>query len=313
MLKTVILFLLQASLIFPASGWGFRKSKSKSDEPKQAPKPERTIPEDLQILMDSYSDLKIQAEFDKEKNDWIIKFENYGTPHTFHWAEGSVLPEEELINREEYWHVVYKYSNELRDPKTFTDEEIARLKEYGTVKNRRKAPGTPMFFFDAVYSSYSRAKIEPHIITTKFLGKGTRVHERILEPLKNVEAKILKAEKTSPEVKVFIKELKSAAAYNWRQIDGTKRKSFHSLGIAIDLLPVAYHGGEVFWSWARDKNPDKWMMTSIKGRWMPPKEVIDAFESEGFIWGGYWAIWDNMHFEYHPELIAKMKTKENID
>lgn len=42
-------------------------------------------------------------------------------------------------------------------------------------------------------------------------------------------------------------------------------------------------------------------------------DASKAFESEGFIWGGYWAIWDNMHFEYHPELIAKMKTKENID
>ncbi|MBQ9624309.1 MAG: M15 family metallopeptidase, partial [Treponema sp.] len=25
---------------------------------------------------------------------------------------------------------------------------------------------------------------------------------------------------------------------------------------------------------------------------------------EGFIWGGYWVIFDNMHFEYHPELIG---------
>ena len=34
------------------------------------------------------------------------------------------------------------------------------------------------------------------------------------------------------------------------------------------------------------------------------KSATDHF-SEGFIWGGYWAIWDNMHFEYHPELRAK--------
>ncbi|MDY2825712.1 MAG: M15 family metallopeptidase, partial [Treponema sp.] len=35
----------------------------------------------------------------------------------------------------------------------------------------------------------------------------------------------------------------------------------------------------------------------------PPQEIIDIFASEGFIWGGTWAVWDNMHFEYHPELI----------
>ncbi|MDR3191497.1 MAG: M15 family metallopeptidase, partial [Treponema sp.] len=27
-----------------------------------------------------------------------------------------------------------------------------------------------------------------------------------------------------------------------------------------------------------------------------------AFENEGFIWGGKWGLYDNMHFEYRPEL-----------
>ena len=36
---------------------------------------------------------------------------------------------------------------------------------------------------------------------------------------------------------------------------------------------------------------------------MPPEEVISIFESEGFIWGGKWDIWDNIHFEYHPEIL----------
>jgi len=34
-----------------------------------------------------------------------------------------------------------------------------------------------------------------------------------------------------------------------------------------------------------------------------PDIVIDIFEKEGFIWGGKWTVWDNMHFEYRPELI----------
>ena len=45
------------------------------------------------------------------------------------------------------------------------------------------------------------------------------------------------------------------------------------------------------------------MLIPLKSRWMPPAAVIKAFEDEGFIWGGRWAIWDNMHFEYHPELL----------
>jgi hypothetical protein len=31
--------------------------------------------------------------------------------------------------------------------------------------------------------------------------------------------------------------------------------------------------------------------------------VIRIFEEEGFIWGGKWAMYDTMHFEYHPELL----------
>lgn len=298
MLKKFILCVLQVSLLFPIFGWGFKKNK-KNDTKTEL----KVIPIELQTLIDSYPFLNIQAEFNKEENDYILQFTNNSKNFIFYWAQGSVLPEEELQNKNNYWKLIYKYNNVLKDPSTYTEDEITMLKDYGTVKNRKKSPGTPMFFFDAIYSSFSRKTIENHIISTSFLGKPTRVHENIIVPLKNVERKILEAEENSQKVKVFIKELKSAAAYHWREIDGTKRKSFHSLGIAIDLLPVAYHGGEVFWSWARDKNPQGWMKTPLHKRWMPPKEVIDAFESEGFIWGGYWAIWDNMHFEYHPEII----------
>jgi hypothetical protein len=36
---------------------------------------------------------------------------------------------------------------------------------------------------------------------------------------------------------------------------------------------------------------------------MPPKAVIEAFERGGFLWGGKWFLFDNMHFEYRPELL----------
>ena len=34
---------------------------------------------------------------------------------------------------------------------------------------------------------------------------------------------------------------------------------------------------------------------------------VDAFEAEGFIWGGRWYHFDSLHFEYRPELIALAK------
>ncbi len=34
-----------------------------------------------------------------------------------------------------------------------------------------------------------------------------------------------------------------------------------------------------------------------------PLEIVAAFERRGFIWGGRWAHYDTMHFEYRPELL----------
>ncbi|HNY22827.1 MAG TPA: M15 family metallopeptidase, partial [Treponemataceae bacterium] len=38
-----------------------------------------------------------------------------------------------------------------------------------------------------------------------------------------------------------------------------------------------------------------------------PAAVVEAFEREGFVWGGKWLLWDNMHFEYRPELLVLQK------
>ena len=35
-----------------------------------------------------------------------------------------------------------------------------------------------------------------------------------------------------------------------------------------------------------------------------PQAIVDAFEAEGFIWGGRWYHYDTMHFEYRPELFG---------
>jgi len=49
------------------------------------------------------------------------------------------------------------------------------------------------------------------------------------------------------------------------------------------------------------------MLIPLDRRWIPPAPVIAAFEEEGFIWGGKWLLWDNMHFEYRPELMTLKK------
>lgn len=126
-----------------------------------------------------------------------------------------------------------------------------------------------------------------------------------------MEQRINEAATTDPTIKPFIAEINQLDAYYWRLIAGTNRKSFHSLGIAVDILPKNLKGKAIYWSWTKDVNPD-WMLTPLADRWMPPQSVIDIFEDEGFIWGGKWGIWDNMHFEYHPELILATKKKKGL-
>jgi len=38
-----------------------------------------------------------------------------------------------------------------------------------------------------------------------------------------------------------------------------------------------------------------------------PQSVVDAFERQGFIWGGKWNHYDTMHFEYRPEFHKDLK------
>ena len=120
-----------------------------------------------------------------------------------------------------------------------------------------------------------------------------------------MELKIESLADTDEETKNFVDSIKSSAAYNWRIIAGTHRKSFHSYGIAVDVIPKRLGGKAIFWSWEKDRNPNGWMVLPLSRRWSPPDSVIEIFESEGFIWGGKWGIWDNMHFEDHPELILQ--------
>ena len=184
---------------------------------------------------------------------------------------------------------------------------LKKSKKYGIflqAKTGKLLRARRCFFFDFLYAAKSKVVIGDHLNSSTFLGKSTKIHERIKNPLLNVETRILNLAKEDPEIDGFIKNLKSADAYNWRVIEGTGgRKSFHSYGIAVDLIPKRLYGKAIFWSWTRDKDPKNWMFTPLEKRWMPPQKIIDIFEDEGFIWGGNWIICDNMHFEYHPEIL----------
>ena len=266
----------------------------------------------LKYFESAYPDLTFERRYDTAAGDWVISVKvpdipgdknGPGKTTEFYWANGSFLPESELPNKDKYWSLLYNYPKILIDPETYTEEEREQIKEFSSTESRKDGAGTPMFFFETIYNAETRRSLETNIVRISFLGKLTNVHKRMQEPLKRVEQRINALAETDETVKKFLSNMKSCDAYYWRIIEGTNRKSFHSLGIAMDVLPKSQEGKQIFWSWAKSKYPNTWMLIPLKNRWMPPEAVISAFEEEGFIWGGKWVIYDNMHFEYHPELI----------
>ncbi len=82
----------------------------------------------------------------------------------------------------------------------------------------------------------------------------------------------------------------TSGAFLWRRIKGTDRLSAHSHGIAIDVgVPRSD-----YWRWQPEGKR--------RYRNRIPWQIVEAFEREGFIWGGKWHHFDTMHFEYRPEL-----------
>src|SRR5262249_23278207 len=111
---------------------------------------------------------------------------------------------------------------------------------------------------------------------------------RALEPFRRVAARLGEARRRDPTLAPFLRRF--AGTFVWRKIAGTDRQSAHSYGVSIDLdAKVGHH-----WRWQRPPRPLRWQSRI-------PQAIVDAFEAEGFIWGGRCSHYDTMHFEYRPE------------
>lgn len=139
-------------------------------------------------------------------------------------------------------------------------------------------------FFAAVYSG-GAAAMRP----ISFLGQRVRVHPRAVAAFARVEARLQELVRARPQLEAELLPL--GGAFVVRPIAGTERLSAHSWGIAIDVNPKVSD----YWRWQRGPNRG-WK----RG---PSQAVVDAFEAEGFVWGGRWYHFDTMHFEYRPELL----------
>jgi hypothetical protein len=139
--------------------------------------------------------------------------------------------------------------------------------------------------FRLAYPRRGLAKIE-------VFGKKREVHDKIAAPLARVAERLARAVAADPTLQPFLSEL--GGTFNDRVIAGTTRPSAHAFGIALDINPSRSD----YWRWQKG-GPGK----KIQWKNRVPQAIVDAFEAEGFIWGGRWYHFDTMHFEYRPELL----------
>lgn len=272
------------------------------------PFPKWWEPAGIEVFKNAYPDIKFISSYDMKENDWLVHIikkdsENKNVETSLYWCDSRFLPKEKIPEKDKYRRMIYRYVIEPPDPKNFSEEDIERIKSFSSPENRSSGPVDPPFLYDFIYNCKTRDEIESHIQKIEFLGFTVNVHERIIPNLRRVEQKINALPKTQ-ELEDFRKSLVRVDCYNWRTVRDTENRSFHSVGIALDVLPRGYYQKSIYWGWQKQWNPDTWWETPLSSRWMPPEKVREVFRSEGFIWGGTWIVWDNMHFEYRPELLA---------
>ncbi|EJO5348443.1 M15 family metallopeptidase [Clostridium botulinum] len=112
--------------------------------------------------------------------------------------------------------------------------------------------------------------------------------------LKNVLDELHSISKNNNKINSHISPINGT--FNYRHIAGTNLLSPHAFGIAIDLV----RDNRDYWKWATEKQGAERLASY-------PKEIVETFEKNNFIWGGKWNHFDTLHFEYRPEIIMKAK------
>ena len=252
----------------------------------------------LKAMQQGYSEVT-DVLFDTDTNEWFIVVNG----KNFFWSEGRILPEAEKDLGGKYRSFFpYDYEKRIfqvsRDEKEVFANLLANQKK-STAKQNSLQSNT--FFFSEIYGEVSENAVQKKLRAIAFLGSTVYVHERIVPSLLAVNAEI-SALKKAKQYKSFFSNYLTTYGFNWRTIEYGDTLSLHALGIAVDVMAKRYGKLNAFWYW-ESKVHDEWFLLTPEQRWMPPLDVINAFDRQGFVWGGYWALWDTMHFEYRPEQI----------
>ncbi|XXF79002.1 M15 family metallopeptidase [Myxococcaceae bacterium GXIMD 01537] len=138
-------------------------------------------------------------------------------------------------------------------------------------------------------AAYGERRERVDVVDFPFFGRRLKVHRRALPAFERVRARLEALVAREPDLRRHLEG--AGGTFNWRPIAGTTRLSAHAFGVSLDLNTARAD----YWQWQRPPGPPRW-------RNRVPLALVEAFEAEGFIWGGRWYHYDTMHFEWRPEL-----------
>lgn len=167
----------------------------------------------------------------------------------------------------------------------------------------------------AVYGGSSR-EVRANLVSVRFLNQTVKFQKHLgaAAALEKVGQEILQEAAKDPALAKFILPFTSGRipladyTFDWRVVSGTERLSAHAFATAIDLDTGV---GPMYWLWdARATDPVRAAHGEAgfkdvhfipRGKLVMPAKIVNAFERNGFIWGGKWNHYDTMHFEFRPE------------
>jgi len=269
-----------------------------------SPVSEGTGERELKALASAYPDRISKAA--PRDGDWAVEVDG----EWLFWAHGRILPQSQRMNWERYVRFrFYHYTPGVLPPLPHLDAEAAARLKKALEEARLRPPRRSEAFLESLFAAGSRTQTASRIVTVDFLGFPVKVHQRIAEALRNVASECDALRRTDPQAARFLGGLSKIDGFNYREVAGTLTRSYHSYGLAVDLIPKSYGGQDPYWRWVMDRT-DQWWATPYERRWMVPSSIVAAFEKQGFVWGGKWMFFDTMHFEYRPEIFVLAREEE---
>ncbi len=152
-------------------------------------------------------------------------------------------------------------------------------------------------FFDKMYGDCRTGQVAPKLARIVWLPKSWH-HDVTITTVNGVDRALAAVSRELDELPPADKQYlyPIGGTYKCRDIAGTNQTSMHAWGAAIDIN-TAFSD---YWRWSGPQGDYPAYRNRI------PPEIVAVFERHGFIWGGRWAHFDTMHFEYRPELLGKV-------